>query len=188
MFFLKQYHTDLWLLQDHTSRYHNIHNLITPGESTLDGYDIMANSRNPLFRIWMAFSLPEPHCWALLNWMYVEKDLHTNPNPIEFCFDLRFTHHPNQFSWANWMTKLTLKGNTISYCLYLADPASFLASDSVLGPYFPLRTACLFSSINSLYLCNITSLPLYTFQFWVWISSQKLCMSSLWKRLSLGLK
>ena len=30
-------------------------------------------------------------------------------------------------------------------CLYLADPATFLAPYSVLGPYRPLRTACLFS-------------------------------------------
>ena len=26
-------------------------------------------------------------------------------------------------------------------CLYVADPATFLASNSVLGPHFPLRTA-----------------------------------------------
>ena len=53
------------LLQDHIPLFHN---LITCGESTLDGYDIMANNENPLFRIWMAFSLLEPLCWALFRW------------------------------------------------------------------------------------------------------------------------
>ena len=41
----------------------------------------------------------------------------------------------------------------------MADPATFLASNSVLGPYFCLRTACLFShgkiqSIFHLLLCH----------------------------------
>ena len=39
----------------------------------------------------------------------------------------------------------TLKDNTIYsvfLCLNEADPATFLASNSVEGPYFPLRTAC----------------------------------------------
>ena len=30
-------------------------------------------------------------------------------------------------------------------CLYVADPATFLASSSVLGSYFPLREARLFT-------------------------------------------
>ena len=34
----------------------------------------------------------------------------------------------------------------------MADPATVLASNSVLGPYFPLRTACLFTSFISIYL------------------------------------
>ena len=48
--------------------------------------------------------------------------------------------------WLNWLNKLSLKDNTVSYtlCLYVADPATFLASDSVPGPYFSLRTSCLF--------------------------------------------
>ena len=44
---------------------------------------------------------------------------------------------------------MTLKDNMISCCytlfIYVADPATFLASNSFLGPYFPLRTASLFS-------------------------------------------
>ena len=32
---------------------------------------------------------------------------------------------------------------TVLLCLYVADPATFLASNSVLGPYVPLRTVCL---------------------------------------------
>ena len=42
---------------------------------------------------------------------------------------------------------LSLKDNTIytvNLCLYLLDPAIFPASNNVLGPYFPLTTACLF--------------------------------------------
>ena len=36
---------------------------------------------------------------------------------------------------------------TCSSSLYVGDPATFLASNSILGPYFPLRTACLFTDI-----------------------------------------
>ena len=42
-------------------------------------------------------------------------------------------------SWLNTLNKQTLKPwNTVSYCftLYVADPATLLASDSVLGPLF----------------------------------------------------
>ena len=34
---------------------------------------------------------------------------------------------------------------TVSFCLYVADPAAFLAPNDVLRPCFPLRTTCLFS-------------------------------------------
>ena len=39
--------------------------------------------------------------------------------------------------------QIDLKGqnNLYRFTLYVADPATCLASDSVLGPYFPLRTA-----------------------------------------------
>ena len=33
----------------------------------------------------------------------------------------------------SWINKLTLKDHTVSCCLYVADPATFLASHSVLG-------------------------------------------------------
>ena len=36
----------------------------------------------------------------------------------------------------------------ICFTMCLADPATFLASNSVLGEYFLLRTACLFSYGN----------------------------------------
>ena len=43
------------------------------------------------------------------------------------------------------MTKQTdLKGqhnSRLLYFVFLADPATFLASNRVLGPYFPLRAA-----------------------------------------------
>ena len=50
--------------------------------------------------------------------------------------------------WINWINKLTLKDNTVYtvlVCLYVADPATFLAPNSFLGPYFPLRKAGLFT-------------------------------------------
>ena len=47
----------------------------------------------------------------------------------------------------------------------MADSATLLASNSVLGPYFPLTAACLF--------CYGNELP-YIYKFWVWISSPKL--------------
>ena len=71
---------------------------------------------------------------------------------------------------TNWINKLTLKENTIAYCftLFICDPSTFLASSSVLGPYFPLRTGCLFTYMELYhYLICI-------FKFSVWISSRKL--------------
>ena len=49
---------------------------------------------------------------------------------------------------------------TVLLCLYVADPATFLASNSALGPYFPLRTSCLFTCGENTdsWLCSITSL------------------------------
>ena len=47
----------------------------------------------------------------------------------------------------------------------MADPATSQASYSVLGPYFPLRTACLFSYGGKKNI--ITSLLLYILRFWV---------------------
>ena len=55
----------------------------------------------------------------------------------------------------DWINKLTLKDNTVSYCLYMEDPATFLASNSVLVPPFPLRSACLFCYGR---VCIVTSL------------------------------
>ena len=59
---------------------------------------------------------------------------------------------------TDWMKKLTLKDNTLSYCfaLYVADPATFLGLNSFLGT----RTACLFSYGNYTYIllsvyCNL---------------------------------
>ena len=44
----------------------------------------------------------------------------------------------------------TAQFHTVLLCLYVADPATFLASNSVWGPYFPLRTASLFSYGNKM--------------------------------------
>ena len=43
----------------------------------------------------------------------------------------------------NWPWRTT-QFHTVLLCLYLADPATFLASNSVVGPHFLLRRACLF--------------------------------------------
>ena len=54
--------------------------------------------------------------------------------------------------WINWTNKLTLKNdtNSVSLCLYVADPATSPASHSVPGPSFPLRTAvCIITSLIS---------------------------------------
>lgn len=40
--------------------------------------------------------------------------------------------------------KLTTQFHTVSPRLFVADPAIFLASNSVWEPYFPLGAACLF--------------------------------------------
>ena len=55
---------------------------------------------------------------------------------------------------------------TVLLCIYVADPATFLASDSVLGPHLPLGTAGLFTdgdawSYDLLFMCIIPSLILY---------------------------
>ena len=69
-------------------------------------------------------------------------------------------HHPAQFSLKeqsvvlltnnqntlcshDWINKLTLKDKSTVHTV--ADPATFLASNRVLGPDVPLRTACLFT-------------------------------------------
>ena len=59
--------------------------------------------------------------------------------------------------WIKWISKLSLKDNTV-YTVYL---------NSVLGPYFPLRTACLFFIGQSLYyqLINIVNIEILTSNF-----------------------
>ena len=59
-----------------------------------------------------------------------------------------------------------------SLCLYLADPAIFLASTAFKGPYFLLRTACLFT----LETTDISEFPVL--KFWAWTSSTKLHRAS----------
>ena len=71
------------------------------------------------------------------------------------------------------MNKLTLKGNKISYCftLYVADAATFLASNSVLGPYFSSENSLFFFlmvkntyfRVCIIYIVNITFLILKGF-------------------------
>ena len=48
---------------------------------------------------------------------------------------------------------------SVLLCLYVADPATFVVSNTVLGPCCPLRTAGLFTDEHSLfyYLINIVT-------------------------------
>ena len=57
----------------------------------------------------------------------------SKPNKQTLCF----------YAWINWI-----------YCCHLADPATFLASNSVSWE-FTLRTACLFSYGNHTYFLNL---------------------------------
>ena len=47
-------------------------------------------------------------------------------------------------AWPFKLNKQT-QFHTVLLCLYVADPATVLASNSDLGPCFPLRSPCLFS-------------------------------------------
>ena len=61
---------------------------------------------------------------------------------------------------------LTSKDNTVSLslCLYVADPATLLASNSVFFP--PLRTACLFTCERLYYyLINIMNIKILSVNF-----------------------
>ena len=48
------YESSLWFTQEHIP---SIHDVRARGESTVRGYDIMANSHNPPYRICLGFSL-----------------------------------------------------------------------------------------------------------------------------------
>ena len=82
------------------------------------------------------------------------EDILIRPEWSSFIF--RFIKLNNQtlfgfYEWINWTNKLTLKDNTVYtvlLCLFVADPATFLASDSVLVPYSPLRAACLVTYVK----------------------------------------
>ena len=72
-------------------------------------------------------------------------------------------HHRRRSEKALLMIEYTnTQFHTVWLCLYVADPATFLASNSAPGPYCPLRTACLFSYGNNKYfwICVIISLIL----------------------------
>ena len=66
---------------------------------------------------------------------------------------------------------MTTQFHTVLLCLHLADPATILASNCILGPYFPLRTACLFSYGKTIvlslyyYLINIVNIKILSLNF-----------------------
>ena len=71
-------------------------------------------------------------------------------------------------AWINWINKLTLKDNTVSccfiLCLYVADRATFLASNSK-------QLVCSVIEKDKYLLCIRTLLVLYILEIWVLISS-----------------
>ena len=85
-----------------------------------------------------------------------------------FFFMSKQTKWTSSFSWLNEQTDLKKDKNTIYYvllCLHVADPATFLASDWVLGSYFQK----IYFWVNI-----ITCIILLLLHFWIWISDQKL--------------
>ena len=82
---------------------------------------------------------------------------------------------------TTWRNKLTLKDNTISYyllCSYLADAATFLASDL---SYFPLRTACLFCCRKNIFwsfIINTVNIKILSSVF-EFIAPKKWCPCSI---------
>ena len=61
------------------------------------------------------------------------------------------------------MNKLTLKDRRVSYyfilCLNVADPATFLASNSVLVIFFPPREQLSYSAMDKINISEFVSLP-----------------------------
>ena len=49
---------------------------------------------------------------------------------------------------------------TVWLCLYVVDPATSLDSNNVLGPFFPLRTVCLFTYGQNTYFWDCINLLL----------------------------
>ena len=52
-------------------------------------------------------------------------------------------------------TNRPLKDDSVKTLLHVADPATIPASNSVLGPCFPLRTACLFTYRRKKTACSV---------------------------------
>ena len=67
--------------------------------------------------------------------------------------------------WINWIYKLILKDNTVSYCftLFTCGRPCHLSSFKQCSAEYG----------NNIYVCVITSLTVQILQFWVWISSPK---------------
>ena len=85
--------------------------------------------------------------------------------------ETNYVNKPSLFSWQDKLNKQTdLKGQPdfmlfyfFFFFLYVADSATFLASNGVLGPYFPLKTACLFTYGRIEIIRQNYIVPLYLF-------------------------
>ena len=90
------------------------------------------------------------------DWLFFILNQTKSTNSL--CFDRKKQLKKPQYDWINRINKLTLRDNTCSHCftLNVADPATFLASNSVLGTLFSLEQL-----IDSLWGKKQTFLSLY---------------------------
>ena len=70
--------------------------------------------------------------------------------------------------YTNWPQRITHFHNVL-LCLYVADPATFLASNSVLGTLFSPENSLLFCHGRNKYIwvCVIASVILWRLRFWI---------------------
>ena len=70
-----------------------------------------------------------------------------NQKSLFLCLNKLNKHSVCFNDWMNWINKLTLKNNTVSYCftLFIYGGPCHLSTNKFLRLYFPLWTAGLFS-------------------------------------------
>ena len=70
-----------------------------------------------------------------------------NQRSLFLCLNKLNKHSVCFNDWMNWINKLTLKNNTVSYCftLFIYGGPCHLSTNKFLRLYFPLWTAGLFS-------------------------------------------
>ena len=103
-----------------------------------------------------------------------------------FCLN-KLNKQVSLFSWLNKLNKQTdLKGQHCFILFYFVHMwrtlPPFLASNRVLGPYFPSRTSCLFNYGKPLFfwICIITSLVNIQILSMNFFSTATLCPFNVW--------